>query len=372
VTTLPEDLEGHTKVVSLWRDVTDRRAAEEALQRAVVDTLHHAAQLRGLSEAALAISAALSVDEVWHVTTNQARAIIGAHHAITSLTVTQEWAQVITAISVSDTCLPWRSDDNHPDESSLYALVCRDNDPMYLTQEKLEAHPAWHGFGWAKDTNLPMRGWLAAPLIGRDGRNMGLIQLSNKIEGKFTENDAAITTQLAHLASNAIENARLYAIAQQAEVELQRQLQFTSAITDRGEGVYAVDCEGRVAFMNPAAESFLGWTKQELAGKQSHDFIHFQGADGLPVARQGCNLLSVIQGEELLRRGEDVFTRRDASTFPVAYASSSIMMDEEVLGAVVASQHTNRPRRPYEKARSAIGPCSKITLCPCGYMTAKL
>jgi PAS domain S-box-containing protein len=354
VTTLAEEWGRHTKVVSVWSDVTDRRAAEEALQRAMVDTLQHAAQLRGLSEAALAINAALTLDEVWRVTTDQGRAIIGAHQAVASLTVNQGWGQAIQAISVSNPHTAGSSDDDHPDESELYALVCRDNRPIRLSQAELQAHPAWHGFGWAKDTHLAICSWLAAPLIGRDGRNMGLIQLSNKADGEFTENDEAIIAQLAHIASIAIDNTRLYAVAQQVEAELHRQFQFTSAITGSlGEGIYAVDLDGRVTFMNPAAESFLGWTKQELVGKQSHDLIHFQSVDGSPLSRQACRLLSAIQGEETLRRGEDVFTRRDGSTFPVAYASSSIILDGEVLGAVVAFHDITAHKQAEEALRES-------------------
>jgi signal transduction histidine kinase len=54
-----------------------------------------------------------------------------------------------------------------------------------------------------------MRGWLAAPLVGRDGRNLGLIQLSDKCDGEFTAEDEAVLVQLAQMASVAIENARL-------------------------------------------------------------------------------------------------------------------------------------------------------------------
>jgi PAS domain S-box-containing protein len=337
MTTLAEDSGRRTKVVSVWRDVTDRRQAEEALQGAVVETLQHAAQLRGLSEAALSINSARSLREVLQVTTDQGRAIIGAHRAVASLTVDQDWGQAINAVSCADTSAPWRRDGDTPDAAGLYALVCRDNRPMRLTQEELETHPAWRGVGWGEGKPPPMRGWLAAPLIGRDGHNMGLIQLADKYEGEFTENDESILVQLSHMASVAVENARLYGVAQQAEAELRRQLQFTSAITDSlGEGVYAVDREGRLTFMNPAAEDFLGWTKRELADKHCHDLIHFQRADGSPLAREDCDLLAVTQGEVMLRRGEDVFTRRDGSTFPVAYASSPIVMDGEVLGAVVA------------------------------------
>jgi signal transduction histidine kinase len=52
---------------------------------------------------------------------------------------------------------------------------------------------------------------LAAPFVGRDGRNLGLIQLSDKVDGgDFTPDDEAILVQLAYIASVAIENARLY------------------------------------------------------------------------------------------------------------------------------------------------------------------
>ncbi|MGE0130787.1 MAG: ATP-binding protein [Blastocatellales bacterium] len=57
---------------------------------------------------------------------------------------------------------------------------------------------------------LEMSGWLAAPLTSRDGRNLGLIQLSDKYDGEFTEQDEAILAQMAQLVSIAIENRQLY------------------------------------------------------------------------------------------------------------------------------------------------------------------
>jgi signal transduction histidine kinase/CheY-like chemotaxis protein len=73
----------------------------------------------------------------------------------------------------------------------------------------LDEHPAYKRFGAHARHHPPLRGWLAAPLVGRDGRNIGLIQLSDKCEGEFTKEDEAILVQLAQMASVAIENARL-------------------------------------------------------------------------------------------------------------------------------------------------------------------
>ena len=53
-------------------------------------------------------------------------------------------------------------------------------------------------------------GWLAAPLVARNGKSMGLVQLSDKFEGEFTADDEAILIQISWLAAIAIENARLY------------------------------------------------------------------------------------------------------------------------------------------------------------------
>jgi PAS domain S-box-containing protein len=303
-----------------------------------------------LSEAALAINSPLSIPAVLQVTTEKARVIIGAHQAATNLTVDRSRAQTVHASSVSDKYADWRTYDERHDDSGIDAFVRHENRPMRLTQAELEAHPAWHGFELSTDKRFPMRGWLAAPLVGRDGRNMGLIQLSDKYEGEFTENDQSILVQLAQMASVAVENARLYRSVQQAEEELRRQLQLTRAITDSlGEGVYAVDREGRFTFVNPATEHLLGWTAAELLGRDSHDSVHSLHADGSPSPKAACDLRSVMQGEVALRRGEDVFTRRDGTTFPIAYASSSIVVEGEVLGAVVAF-HDFTERKQTENA----------------------
>ena len=180
--------------LSVMRDVTDRDRRTVQLQR--------------LSDAALAIGAATSVDEISRVATEAARAIIGAHQAVTSFSG-ENWAQAIHAVSLSGKYAAYRAYDTPPDGSGIYQVVCRTNRPQRLTQAEMEAHAEWRGFGAEASRHPPMRGWLAVPLMGRDGRNLGLIQLSDKHEGDFDENDEAILVQLAQLASEAIENARL-------------------------------------------------------------------------------------------------------------------------------------------------------------------
>jgi GAF domain-containing protein len=56
----------------------------------------------------------------------------------------------------------------------------------------------------------PLRGWLAASLTTLSGGELGAIQLFNKQDGVFTEDDEAAAVHLAQMASAAVERARLY------------------------------------------------------------------------------------------------------------------------------------------------------------------
>ncbi|MBD1905908.1 PAS domain-containing protein [Trichocoleus sp. FACHB-832] len=202
-----------------FRDISDRKAAEKQREHLLLQEQQHTTRLQKLAEATLAINSALSIEEVLQVITEQARSVIDAHQSVTSLTIDQNWSQAINSVSLSDKYAAWRDYDEKTDGSGIYACVCHMNRPMRMTQAQLEAHPRWRGFGDAADKHPPMRGWLAAPLTGRDGRNIGLLQLSDKYEGEFTEEDEAIVVQLAQMASVAIENARLYEAEQNARTQ---------------------------------------------------------------------------------------------------------------------------------------------------------
>ena len=228
----------------------ERQQTEEMRTQTLIQEQQYSRQLHGLTQAALAINATLSVEEVLQVITEQAYQIIGAHQSVTSLSIDQNWAQAINAVYLSDKYAQWRDYDEKPDGSGIYACVCHLNRSMRMTQAELEADPRWKGFGEAGDRHPPMGGWLVAPLVGRDGRNIGLIQLSDKYEGEFTEEDEAILVQLAQMASVAVENTRLYQAQQLARTQAE------SANRIKDEFLAVLSHELRSPH-NP----ILGWTR---------------------------------------------------------------------------------------------------------------
>jgi len=108
------------------------------------------------------------------------------------------------------------------------------------------------------------------------------------------------------------------------------------------DGVYTEDCNGLLTYMNSAASKLLGWTETELRGKHMHELVHFQNFDGTPVAIDDCALLTQGQRGRLERAGES-FTRKDGSTFPVAYSAVPLRVGATVEGVAVIFRDVSEP-----------------------------
>jgi PAS domain S-box-containing protein len=190
-------------------DIHEQVTAQARLAERLQREQHHSALLVKVAQASRMLSSALSNEDLAAGLVEEVRAILEVHQAVVSLSVGGA-AQDINAVSMSDKYARYRGFGVKPDGSGIYAEVVRSNQPMRLTQQELEAHPAWKGFGKHAAQHPAMRGWLAVPLIDRTGQNIGLIQASDKVAGEFTEQDEAILVQLASIAANGFENARLY------------------------------------------------------------------------------------------------------------------------------------------------------------------
>ena len=93
-------------------------------------------------------------------------------------------------------------------------------------------------------------------------------------------------------------------------------------IATAADALYVVDRDGFVRFLNPAAAAILGYAEPaELAGRRSHETIHYLRADGSPFPVEECPMLRVRVTGQTLHMEEDWFVRKDGSLVPVAYSS---------------------------------------------------
>jgi PAS domain S-box-containing protein len=88
------------------------------------------------------------------------------------------------------------------------------------------------------------------------------------------------------------------------------------------DGVYVLDVDGRLRFINEAAERILGWTRDELHGRPMHELIHALRGDGTPHPDGESAITRARDGGEPVRVERDVFTHRDGSLIPVTYTAS--------------------------------------------------
>jgi PAS domain S-box-containing protein len=123
--------------------------------------------------------------------------------------------------------------------------------------------------------------------------------------------------------------------------ERQEAEHFRAAVMDTMvEGLYVLDGEGRLRFMNSAASKILGWSEEELRGKSMHAAIHARHADGSPYPEEDCELLKVRTERRPVRVTHDAFTRKDGTICPVGYSAAPLMSGESVSGVVVVFRDT--------------------------------
>ncbi|HIJ90530.1 MAG: PAS domain-containing sensor histidine kinase [Desulfobulbaceae bacterium] len=106
-------------------------------------------------------------------------------------------------------------------------------------------------------------------------------------------------------------------------------------LNSAGEGIYGLDTEGCVTFVNSAGLQILGYDEAELIGRHLHDFRHHVRFDGEPYGREDCPVCSAYAGGRKNQGGQSYFGRKDGAVFPVEFVCTPLMEGERIMGTVV-------------------------------------
>ncbi|MCB2182389.1 MAG: PAS domain S-box protein [Desulfobulbaceae bacterium] len=124
---------------------------------------------------------------------------------------------------------------------------------------------------------------------------------------------------------------RLQAEKQVNDLNRQNRLLLEAA----GEGIYGVDLEGNTTFMNPAAVRMTGFSEEEMIGNHQHDLLHHTKIDGSHYPSQECPVYASMKDKKTYTAMDELFWRKDGSSFPVEYVAAPVLENDEVIGAVV-------------------------------------
>ena len=127
--------------------------------------------------------------------------------------------------------------------------------------------------------------------------------------------------------------------------------QSDSILASVGDGIYGIDLDGKVTFVNAAATQMLGYKQDEMLGHVMHNLIHHTRADGTPYDSTDSPIRKSLTNFDTVRVSNEVFWRKDGTSFPVEYVArpqiDSQSSDSEglkPLGVVVAFTDTTERR----------------------------
>lgn len=124
-------------------------------------------------------------------------------------------------------------------------------------------------------------------------------------------------------------------IAKQQELSALRR-QYQLILNAVGEGVYGLDLQGNVTFVNPAAAAMIDWEIDDLIGQSMHQVLHHSHPDGSVYPRECCPIYAAFQDGSTRRVTDEVFWRKDGTSFPVEYISTPMQDGEDnLIGAVI-------------------------------------
>jgi PAS domain S-box-containing protein len=131
----------------------------------------------------------------------------------------------------------------------------------------------------------------------------------------------------------------------QAQASLERlRHQLELILQSAGEGIYGLDRAGLTTFVNPAAERMLGYNVAELIGRPMHSIVHHSRSDGSPYPTEECSVHAALRDGTVRQVSDDVFWRKDGSSFPVEYVSTPIVEERAIVGAVVTFRDVTAQR----------------------------
>jgi len=119
------------------------------------------------------------------------------------------------------------------------------------------------------------------------------------------------------------------------------------------DGIYGVDLQGKSTFANKAMEKMTGWRSFELIGAKQHELLHHTHSNGSPYPFRDCPIYHTFSDNQARFIDDDLFWRKDGSSFPVEYSSTPIRNEHgQAIGSVVVFRDTSERKLAREAARN--------------------
>ncbi len=197
--------------LAVTRDITTRRRIEQKLGK-------KRETLESINRLSRAFASTLDLESLVQMITDEATALTGAAFGAFFYNSINEQGEVYSLYTLSGVPKESFSKFPHPRATPLFSttfqgegIVISDDitaDPRYGRNAPYRGMPEGH---------LPVRSYLAVPVISRSGEVLGGLFLGHPDKGVFNQNAADLAEGIAAHAAIGIDNARLYEKVQHSE-----------------------------------------------------------------------------------------------------------------------------------------------------------
>ncbi|WP_084502300.1 EAL domain-containing protein [Fundidesulfovibrio putealis] len=173
----------------------------------------------------------------------------------------------------------------------------------------------------------------------------GVLGVHSVRKRRFSGDEVNTLQSVANVLSEAV--ARF-----QAEKTLQALSERNTAILGSvAQGIFGVDEAGLITFANPAVEKLTGFSGTELSGANAHWLLHHTRPDGSVYTEEACPITHTLADGQLRHVEEDVYWRKDGTSFPVDYSCTPLFSQDRLEGAVVVFEDVTERKRAQERLR---------------------
>ncbi|MDQ9169872.1 PAS domain S-box protein [Oxalobacteraceae bacterium R-40] len=138
---------------------------------------------------------------------------------------------------------------------------------------------------------------------------------------------------------------------QNAEALQQINQRLSLILDSSSEGICGIEVDHHCTFINQAGAAMLGYAPDELIGMPVHEAFYARKTPE-QLTEQECKLFKAISKGATVRSEEDLFWRKDGTSFPVLYSLSPMVADGKPSGVVVTYRDISEKKKAEERERS--------------------
>lgn len=125
-------------------------------------------------------------------------------------------------------------------------------------------------------------------------------------------------------------------VAQRSAELLETEARATHIVQSSAAGLFGVDTQGIITFVNPAACNMLGYPAEKMIGTSGHALFHHSRPDGSPYPLEECPSHGSLVSGCRLRVDDEVYWHADGRALPVMYEVHPIVTRGDITGAVIS------------------------------------